>query len=231
MRPLADRVLTVGVVTPDADLTVRDVTAGPDGRCRARAVTPWGETDVAPPLPGAHQLANALRALAVAGELGVDLVAASAAIAAAPTSASRAVLTQVGGVPVLDDSSHARPPTVIGALATLRALGTTGRRWAVLGTMAELGPSAAARHQEVGRACVGLDGVVTVGAPEIAVGARDGGLPASRVHEVGDVAGAVELLRAHLAPGDAVLLKASRVVGLDRAAAALVAALAGEGAT
>jgi UDP-N-acetylmuramoyl-tripeptide--D-alanyl-D-alanine ligase len=193
--------------------------------------TPWGTTDLVPPLPGRHHLTNALLALAVAGVAGIDPAAAAAAIATAPTSGSRAELRRVGGVLVLDDAYNASPPTVLGALETLRGLAVDGRRWAVLGTMAELGRDSAALHREVGAACTGLDRLVAVGegGALIADGARAAGLATDRIDEVADADAALRVLRAGVGAGDAVLVKASRVMGLDRTAAGLATALA-EGA-
>jgi UDP-N-acetylmuramoyl-tripeptide--D-alanyl-D-alanine ligase len=83
----------------------------------------------------------------------------------------------------------------------------------VLGRMAELGDASAAAHTEVAATAaeLGVDELVTVGAPEYRAG-----------RAVPDLTAAEQLLRAELAPGDVVLLKASRAVGLDRLAAALL---------
>jgi UDP-N-acetylmuramoyl-tripeptide--D-alanyl-D-alanine ligase len=182
------------------------------------------------PLPGRHHLTNAMLALAVACACGVDIAEAARGIGGAATSPSRAVLHEAGGVTVLDDAYNASPPTVIGALTTLASLPCTGRRWAVLGTMAELGATSHEQHLEVGRACAQhVDELVVVGeaADALAVGAAAAGLEAGHVHRCADRDEALELLRTSVVPGDVVLLKASRVVGLDRTAAALLVSLSG----
>ncbi len=225
--------LTVSAAGAAADLVAGGVRDAGSGRFAAVVRTPWGTAEVVPPLPGRHHLTNALLALAVAGVVGADPGAAAAAIAGAPTSASRSELVRAGGVTVLDDAYNASPPTMLAALATLAELPATGRRWAVLGTMAELGPATEELHRGVGAACAGLGRLVAVGAggAAIAAGARSAGLPSERIHEVPDAEAALSVLRDGIGPGDAVLVKASRVVGLDRTASGLIAVLGAEGAT
>jgi len=225
----APAALLVRASGAEADVWVDDVSADELGRARATAHTPWGTTRIQVPLPGPHHLTNALLALCVAGVEGVPLEAAAGAIAAAVTSPSRSVLHRVAGVTVMDDAYNASPPTVLAALTTLRTLPCEGRRWAILGVMAELGEGSDRRHREVGAAYgTGVDELVVVGAAaaELALGATGVGGTA-RVRRVADHAEAAQLIVSEVAAGDAVLLKASRVAGLDRVAVALVEALEG----
>jgi UDP-N-acetylmuramoyl-tripeptide--D-alanyl-D-alanine ligase len=101
----------------------------------------------------------------------------------------------------------------------------SGRRFAVLGQMAELGADADTAHRDIGRRAgeLGLDGIVVVGerATAVAEGARQAGLPAASVAVVSNSDEAAARVRDWLAAGDAVLVKASRSVGLERVAAAL----------
>jgi len=225
----APAVLLVRASGAVADVWVEDVTSDDLGHARATAHTPWGSARLEVPLPGAHHLTNALLALCVAGLEGVPIGAAADAIARAPTSPSRSVLHHVAGVTVLDDAYNASPPTVLAALATLRTLPCQGRRWAVLGLMAELGAGADRRHREVGAAFAhGVDELVVVGAS--ASGIHDGARAATgsaRVRTVPDHAAAAGLVAGEIAPGDVVLFKASRVAGLDRAASAVLRSLQG----
>jgi len=107
---------------------------------------------------------------------------------------------------------------MLAALETLRELPCFGRRVAVLGDMAELGQSSGAAHAEVGRraAALGLDQLFAVGpcAGEIAASARDGGL--RNVVEMLDVDRAAQAVKDFARPGDAVLVKASRSMRLER---------------
>jgi UDP-N-acetylmuramoyl-tripeptide--D-alanyl-D-alanine ligase len=229
MASLAPSVLTVSASGAPADLRARDVTHDEQGRARALVHTPWGEVSLALPVPGPHHLVNGLLALAVAGHEGVALDAAADGIASAATSPSRSVLVEAGGVTVLDDAYNASPPTVLGALTTLRALPCAGRRWAVLGVMAELGTGSSEQHRAVGRAAADVvDELVVVG--DAARGIGEGAASVGghgRVRTVADHAEAASLVLGELVAGDVVLFKASRVATLDRAAAAVIAALEG----
>jgi UDP-N-acetylmuramoyl-tripeptide--D-alanyl-D-alanine ligase len=229
MAAHAPRSLIVRASGASADVWVDEVAADAYGRARATAHTPWGSTHLEVPLPGPHHLLNALLALCVAGHEGVAISAAAAAIAGASTSPSRSVLHHVGGVTVLDDAYNASPPTVLAALTTLSSLPCAGRRWAVLGVMAELGAGSDGRHREVGAAFAhGVDELVVVGdvAAGLAAGARDAA-GSARIRQVADHVEAATLVADEVRAGDVVLLKASRVAGLDRTATALLGALAG----
>jgi UDP-N-acetylmuramoyl-tripeptide--D-alanyl-D-alanine ligase len=228
MARLAPATLTVSAAGDAADVRAERSAIDPEGRVHALAVTPWGTTELSLPLPGSHHLGNALLALAVAGLHGVAPARAAAAIATAPTSPSRSVVQRIGGVTVFDDAYNASPPTVLGALRTLRALPCEGRRWAVLGVMAELGDGSEEQHQTVGRACSdAVDELVVVGEGAVGIATGAGAAGSLRVRTVPDHAAAAALVTAEVAPGDVVLFKASRVATLDRAAASLLAALSG----
>ena len=126
----------------------------------------------------------------------------------------RMQLERWGEITALVDCYNANPDSVVSAAATLAALSGVRRRIAVLGEMLELGPRSAALHEEVGRSLAGLvDRVVTVGgaASAIARGAADAGLDSLRA----DRDEAVRWLVENLAPGDAVLFKASRGAALE----------------
>jgi UDP-N-acetylmuramoyl-tripeptide--D-alanyl-D-alanine ligase len=229
MASLSSTVLTVSASGARADVSAQAVTHDAQGRARALVRTPWGEVHLTLPVPGPHHLVNGLLALAVAGNEGVALDAAAAGIASATTSPSRSALMDVGGVTVLDDAYNASPPTVLGALTTLRTLPCRGRRWAVLGVMAELGAGSSDHHRAVGRAAADVvDELVVVGdaAEGIVEGATSTG-GRVRVRAVSDHAEAASLVVGEVAAGDVVLFKASRVATLDRAAAAVIAALRG----
>jgi UDP-N-acetylmuramoyl-tripeptide--D-alanyl-D-alanine ligase len=224
MARFAPRTLTVATDVPDAAVHARDVRLDAHARPRGVAVTPWGEVEVAVPLAGRHQLLNALFALAVAGQLGVDLDAAAAAIAQAPVSPWRGAVSEVAGITVLDDAYNANPTAVEAALDTLVAIEGDRRRIAVLGWMAELGTAAAHEHGRIGARCAehGIDHLIVVRSCEdrdgeaghLALGARAAGLEA--VTEVADAEQAGALLADLATPGDVVLVKASRVAGLER---------------
>jgi len=185
------------------------------------------------PVPGEHNVRNALAAMAVADACGVALADAAAALADAPVSKWRMELVRTrGGVVVLNDAYNANPDSMAVALKTLASMTTSGRRWAVLGPMAELGPGSQDEHERIGRLAVrlGVDGLVTVGDEAARIRAAadlEGFYGQGDLFGVGGVEEAAEVLRARLLPGDVLLVKASRSAGLERVATALVQAFGG----
>jgi UDP-N-acetylmuramoyl-tripeptide--D-alanyl-D-alanine ligase len=174
-------------------------------------------------LLGRHQAWNALLAIAVGAELGLEPEAIRRGLLACAPPKMRLQLFEHRGVRVLDDAYNANADSMIAALQTLLELPCEGRRIAVLGEMAELGAHSEAAHREVGRraAELGVGQVFAVGklASAIAQGARDAGLV--RVMELEDVESATAVLKRFVKPGDVVLVKASRVARLERISEAL----------
>ena len=215
-------VLTAGAAA-GADLRVSGVRLDEELRPSFHLDTPWGAIDV-PPLPvrGAHQAGNAALAVAVAGAVGIAVDAAVGGLAGAVGSPLRMDLRRSpAGLVVLNDSYNANPTSMAAAVDALAALGTGGRRFAVLGPMAELGAHSAGEHQRLGAlvAKADVELLIAVGAPELAEGARAAGAETIEV-ETPDMA--LAALVSRLRAGDAVLVKASRVVGLEQVAAALL---------
>ncbi|HET9681328.1 MAG TPA: cyanophycin synthetase, partial [Candidatus Limnocylindrales bacterium] len=167
------------------------------------------------PSLGRLSVHNALAAAAVGVAAGIPGPAITAALARGWAAPHRGEVHRVGRVTLIDDAYNASPPSVVAALDLLAGL--PGRRVAVLGEMLELGKGSAAGHRDVGTAAAATcDLVVVVGAGAhlIAVGAREAGLDPSRVIEVRDRDAALDLLRSRLQPGDVVLVKASRGIGM-----------------
>lgn len=217
------RVVTYGLHT-DADWQALDVTFDELARPSFTAVGPDGQRAWAsPPVPGEHTISNALAALAVADVVGVAPDDAAQALAEATVSQWRMQLLRTpGGVIILNDAYNANPASTEAALRTLVRTTTGGRRWAVLGEMAELGAGSESAHATVGRlaAELGVDGLVAVGEPAHAVrsGAEEAGFAGDVLLTVGSPSEAASVLGERLAPGDVVLVKASRAVGLERLA-------------
>jgi UDP-N-acetylmuramoyl-tripeptide--D-alanyl-D-alanine ligase len=239
----AGRVVTTGVVA-DADVRATGVELDDRARPRFTLVAAGEEHPVALQVVGGHQVANALSAAAAAIAAGLPPAQVAAALSAAgPRSRWRMeVDRRPDGVTVVNDAYNANPESMRAALAALERLPAT-RRIAVLGAMGELGPAADAEHARLGRDAVraGVDLLVAVGddAVGIATGARaersaeqgrtDQG-EQDDVVQVPDRAAARQWLAGVLAPGDVVLVKASRSYGLERLAADLLADGAGDGA-
>jgi len=166
------------------------------------------------PLSGRHNARNLLLALAVAQELGVDLAALRQLEVDVPGGRSRRL--ELGGLTLLDETYNASPEAVLAALELLAF--QPGRRFAVLGTMLELGEQSVDLHRRVAEraAALGLDGLVVVssGAEAEAMAAAAQGLP--RLAVVAEPEQAAGPLGDWLEPGDVLLLKASRGIGLER---------------
>ncbi len=171
------------------------------------------------PLPGRHSVPNALYALAVACELGVEPTAARDGLAEFSPAKQRLNLREVAGVRLIDDTYNANADSVAAALQTLSDLPCPGRRVAVLGEMAELGSATETAHREVGRlaAELGIDRVFAIGRfAQLTAAAAGDCATAFASFEL-----AVEALFHGLEAGDAVLVKASRSSRLERVVEAL----------
>jgi len=170
------------------------------------------------PLAGRHNARNLLLALAVAQELGVEAAALSDLAVEVPGGRSRRL--QLGDVTVLDETYNASPEAMLAAIDLLAAqpLAAGAARYAVLGTMLELGESSLALHRRVAERArsLGLDGLVIVdGGPE-GTAMLEAAADLERLERVARPEEALEPLLGWLRPGDALLLKASRGVALER---------------
>lgn len=218
----AARVLLVGT-DPGAELRATDITLDADLRPTFTLASPWGGGTVALHVRGAHQVVNASLAAAVALARGVafaDVAAALATVQPAPWRME--VVRTSDDVLVLDDAYNANPSSMAAALESLARVDVRGRRLAVLGEMRELGEFSEREHAALG-VLVGttaVDVLVAVGpeAAPLAAAARSVGVS---VTEVSDAAAALDAVSSFVVPGDAVLVKGSRAVGLELVATAL----------
>ena len=165
-------------------------------------------------IPGRHQVANALGALAVAREAGADPVAATRAIEAFRPAKGRMEVKHARGATLLVDCYNANPESAAAALETLAAWPDASRRIALLGDMLELGPKASDLHRATGGKARGAElWALGTHAADYAAGARQAGIAA---RTFADVEAAALALREALGPGVVVLLKASRGARLER---------------
>ena len=197
----AARVVTFG---EEKSSTVRIVNVTLDDRAHAQVelATPWGDVSLRLPVAGRHSASNAAAAIAIAGVCEVDLQRAAAAIASAPMSPNRmSVRTTSRGATLIDDAYNANPKSMAAALETLAAV-PARRRVAFVGVMAELkNPELAhraiaslARRHEIDLVCIDTN---LYGEESVSLQAA-----LARIDEFGE--------------GDAVLVKGSRVAGLER---------------
>jgi UDP-N-acetylmuramoyl-tripeptide--D-alanyl-D-alanine ligase len=219
------RVVTFGLGEA-ADVRATDLALGDDG-CASFSLEIEGQRErVDLAVPGQHMVPNALAAAAVAWILGLSTGESAAGLKGASVSPWRMeTFTSSGGVRVINDAYNANPESVAAALKAARWIARDTALIAVLGPMAELGPIAAEEHARVGELATRLrvDRVVTVGqqAEAIAAAAVREGVEPGNVASYGDLEGALADVRAHAHEGDVVLVKASRVAGLERLAEAL----------
>lgn len=231
---MADRTAARVVLTgtgESAHVRATDVRLDGVGRASFALHAPGADpVGVRLPLHGAHHVANALAAAAVALECGLAAAEVAAALGrVSPASRWRMEVTErPDGLVVVNDAYNANPESVRAALEALAAMAGGRRTWAVLGEMRELGAASTDAHQQVGRLVhrLGVDRLVVVGegARAVHVGAlAEGVLDGEGSVVVPDVPAALALLRAETRPGDVVLVKASRGVALEQVAEGLLA--------
>jgi UDP-N-acetylmuramoyl-tripeptide--D-alanyl-D-alanine ligase len=216
-------VLRFGV--EDADARVSEVEDRGLLGSRFNLHLPSGAAAVELRLAGRHQIENLLAAATAAEVFGVgaDGVAEVAPMLQ-PAPRRGRIHEGAAGFTLVDDSYNASPLAMRRLLELLAA--APGRRVGVLGEMYELGDRSIDSHRQVGReAADACDVLVATGgeaAAELAAAARAAGLDEAAVHHVADAEAAIELLETLLEPGDVVLIKGSRGVGLDRTVDALL---------
>ncbi|MEU1720971.1 UDP-N-acetylmuramoyl-tripeptide--D-alanyl-D-alanine ligase [Actinomadura sp. ATCC 39365] len=215
-----------------------------DGRGRASFTlrTPSGAAPVTLQLYGAHAVENALAAAAAAYELGLPVATIAEELSeATPRSRWRMEVTdRPDGVTVVNDAYNANPDSMRAAFDMFGVMGQERRRFAVIAALRELGEESAALNAELGRLAggSGLTGLVVVGpdagpvleganeAASAAAGPPGGGGPyapqMTRIVHVPDAEAAAAALAGLLRPGDAVLVKGPRAMGLERTAELLL---------
>ncbi|GAB2587639.1 UDP-N-acetylmuramoyl-tripeptide--D-alanyl-D-alanine ligase [Dyella jejuensis] len=189
--------------------------------------TPQGDAQVQLPLPGRHNVANALAASAIALALEVPLDAIVAGLEqAAPVEGRLKRIAMPDGWTLIDDSYNANPSSMQAAIDTLAL--AHGERWLVLGDMAELGADARALHAGVGRHARerGIQKLFAVG-PLNAAAVEAFGDGATHY---ADRAALIQALQAQLHAGVTCLVKGSHSAGMEHVVAALKGNRPGEGA-
>lgn len=225
---------------PGRHVYTQDLTHDELGRHRFTLVADDERAEVSLTGSGRHQVANALAAAAACRAAGLDL----ATIARGLSSAGRRSRWRMeideapGGYTVVNDSYNANPDSMRAALTTVAEIAHTrgSRAHAVLGDMLELGAGSTAAHRELGElaADLGFESLVAYGehASDICAGfgeagteRRAGATPPARPATVADSKEAIAgVVRAALAPGDVVVVKASRGLALESVAADLLGA-------
>lgn len=185
-----------------ADVHIESLRLDDLGRATAQLKTPWGNCEYALGIPGRHMALNAAAAIAVVGVVGADIQVAASALASASMTPMRMQLHSLAsGALLLDDTYNASPASMTAALATLSEMRARSRM-AVLGPMAELAHPQEA-HDRIAKMAQEMSIQV------IAVGTSMYGVPSCNIDEA--------LVRlSNLGDGDVVVVKGSRIAGLDR---------------
>jgi UDP-N-acetylmuramoyl-tripeptide--D-alanyl-D-alanine ligase len=180
--------------------------------------TPQGTAPIRLPLPGRHNVANALAAAAIALALDVPLSTIVLGLEHVPGVAGRLHAEHMPGDWMLIDDSYNANPGSFGAAIDTLAL-ATGERWLVMGDMAELGPQARALHAAIGAraAQAGLERLLAVG-PLSAAAVEAFGAGAEHFN---DKPALIAALQAQLRGGISCLIKGSRSAGMEQVVAAL----------
>ncbi len=166
------------------------------------------------PLPGEHIMRNALRAIALGLELGMEPVEVAAGLRKFKLPPMRWEESEICGVKFINDAYNANPLSMRANLRTFADLPGDGKKWAVVGGMRELGDTAEEEHAELGRFIdgLGLDGVIAVGELGKLIVCKS----TDRVFQTLESSEAARILKDNTQPGDRVLLKASRGERLER---------------
>jgi UDP-N-acetylmuramoyl-tripeptide--D-alanyl-D-alanine ligase len=227
MARFADRVVTFGTGA-DADVRATELTLDHGRASFVPVVRGASGTAVTLSLVGEHHVTNALAAIAVAIECGMDASAAASLVAAAgPVSAHRmAVVERADGVTIIDDSYNASPESMRAAMRALLDVADGGRTVAVVGEMLEMGEASRDAHWDVGHNAVrlGIDFLLVVGEgakPAFDAAVREGSW-GDEAAFVGSIGEAREYLLERLTAGDTVLVKGSHGSGLYELADELV---------
>ena len=171
------------------------------------------------PIPGIHNVHNALAAVVVGCELGIPMEDIIKGIAGFSPTKMRMDIISIDGIKIINDSYNASPHSMEAAINVLREIGGKNRKTAVLGDMLELGEWAKKAHFDVGRyaSAAGIDQIITVGtnARFIADGALDAGHPEEQVRYFQNNAEALEYIKESLQPEDVILVKGSRGMKME----------------
>jgi len=177
--------------------------------------------EVSLPVPGQHQVMNALAAAAATSALGVDLGVIAGALSRFRSPAQRGDLFEAEGITLLFDAYNANPASVEAALDLLVLQKTgQGERIALLGDMLELGPKSSSAHREIGRSVArrGIERLIAVGefSEVVAEGARQGGMGLDQISSFSDLKALRPELKTLVQKGAQLLIKGSRGMRLEQ---------------
>ncbi len=221
LAEMAEAAVTRYGVGEACDVRGDEISVDESGNATFTVIAEQGTASVHLNVPGRHNVYNAVAAASIGLYLELSLEDVIAGLEASSFTKMRMeTFASASGVLVINDAYNANPTSMKAALQTLAEIRSEGKRVAVLGDMAELGSLSELAHFRMGEyvAELGLHALVTVGdrARRIAEGAAAAGMPADAIRPCATADEASEVLDDLLGEGDVVLVKASRVMGLER---------------
>ena len=208
---------TGGGTTGSVNYIAYDVRIGERGTCFKTRLK-GTEYEIVLNVPGIHNVSNAMAAIAVGAELGLDPGSIVEGISHFKPEKLRLNFIECGGIMIINDAYNASPESMKAAIGVLKEM-KASRRIAVLGDMLELGQWAPGAHFEVGKiaAGAGIDYIIAVGsnAADIAEGAAAAGASAG-TYVFDDAEKAAEFVIELVKEGDGILVKGSRGMRMER---------------
>ncbi|MDO4173777.1 MAG: UDP-N-acetylmuramoyl-tripeptide--D-alanyl-D-alanine ligase [Eubacteriales bacterium] len=209
--------LYFGIENPACDVRAEHIVLEGD-RVKLTIVHPNGRFDAVIGTAGRHNVYNALAATAAGLCLGLTHEQIAAGLAGFQDI--HQTITKENGYTIIDSCYNASPDAVEASLELLKGMDITGKRFAVLGGMRELGAFSAAEHQRCGRkiaACADYLYCYGDGAEDYRLGAIEAGMPDAHIHMMHSHEGIAGALKRAAKPGDALLFKGSRYWKMEKA--------------
>jgi UDP-N-acetylmuramoyl-tripeptide--D-alanyl-D-alanine ligase len=209
----------------DADVRATNIEVA-GGNAGFTATTPAGIIEIKLPMPGRHNVLNAMAAIGIGLKAGLTLAQIKTGLEQTRLTSMRLEIIENGLITVINDSYNANPASAKAALQILADVARGRRKVAIMGDMYELGSRTAGGHQEVGAATAEgkVNVLITVGklAVEIALGATLANEPPDEIISLTSNAEAKKYLEKIITPGDVVLVKGSRGMKLEEVVEYLV---------
>lgn len=221
---LKNRTVSYGI-EEGADYRAGNINSSGEGGIDFELTFEGRSYDVHLPVPGVHNVHNALAAVAAGRELGVPIEDIIEGISEYKPGKMRMNIISANGFKVINDTYNASPQSMKAALDVLEEIGVAGGRIAILGDMLEMGEWAKDAHLEVGRYVAGkrLSRLLTVGpnASYIAAGAIEAGFPEEAVSIFLNNKDTIRFIERIVQNGDTILLKGSRGMKMEELANSL----------
>lgn len=172
------------------------------------------------PLVGRHNIVNCLFAVRVGRMFGIEDALIQEALLSFKPVPGRLQLKNIADIVFMDDSYNSNPSSFRAALETLKSIKIHGKKGVVCGDMLELGPQSEALHRELGALIAEwrFDFVIAAGpqSAHLVDAALKAGFPSSRIEHAEDAVSAGRICRQRASAGDAVLVKGSRGMQMEK---------------